>query len=110
MPLPNLSHENLTHFNCPICEKWWSIGDAAEPGRDHWYCPWCGALLSDNPEYIFMDESHKRFQRVYIEQEIAKIESKLKEIEAQNPFQGLSLDAKPHEIVSHILGKINNNK
>ena len=43
MPLPNISHEHLVHFNCPLCQKWWSIGDA--PERDHWYCPWCGQKL-----------------------------------------------------------------
>lgn len=108
MPLPNLSHEHLVHFNCPICQKWWSIGDA--PERDHWYCPWCGACLSNNPEIVFMDESHKRFQRAYLDQELAKLESRLKEIESQNPFPGLSLETKPHEIINQVLRNINNNK
>ena len=55
MPLPNISHEHLVHFNCPLCQKWWSIGDEAKPGsdsglpeRDHWYCPWCGQKLEDD--------------------------------------------------------------
>lgn len=62
MPLPNLSNEHLVHFNCPICQKWWSIGDAGEvgeptgvlPERDHWWCPWCGTRLGkdDNPDRI----------------------------------------------------------
>lgn len=52
MPLPNASHEHLVHFNCPICQKWWSIGDA--PERDHWWCPWCGTKLgeADDPDRI----------------------------------------------------------
>ena len=45
MPLPKTSHENLVHFNCSYCEKWWSIGDA--PERDHWFCPWCGKRLEE---------------------------------------------------------------
>lgn len=34
------SLERLYHFNCGLCEKWWSIGDAPEGAL--WYCPWCG--------------------------------------------------------------------
>lgn len=38
------SVETLVHFNCPACQKWWSIGD---PDRDktRWFCPWCGTRL-----------------------------------------------------------------
>jgi len=32
--------ENLHHFKCYFCKKWWSIGDA--PSKHGWYCPWCG--------------------------------------------------------------------
>lgn len=35
-----ISVETLSHFQCPYCQKWWSIGDA--PRRAVWYCPWCG--------------------------------------------------------------------
>ena len=35
------STETLVHFQCPACNKWWSIGDA-DPTR-RYYCPWCGA-------------------------------------------------------------------
>ncbi|HLC58446.1 MAG TPA: hypothetical protein VJI68_01150 [Candidatus Nanoarchaeia archaeon] len=34
------SHENLFHFICEFCNKWWSIGDA--PETQEWFCPWCG--------------------------------------------------------------------
>ncbi|MBP8251746.1 MAG: hypothetical protein KAX40_05240 [Herpetosiphon sp.] len=37
------SVERLVHFQCGVCQKWWSIGDA--PHRDFWFCPWCGAKL-----------------------------------------------------------------
>jgi hypothetical protein len=37
----NRSIEELGHFSCRECEKWWSIGDAPESKRD-WFCPWCG--------------------------------------------------------------------
>jgi cob(I)alamin adenosyltransferase len=33
--------EILTHFHCPHCTKWWSIGDP-DSSKQHWYCPWCG--------------------------------------------------------------------
>ncbi len=39
------SIEKLFHFQCPVCEKWWTIGDA-EPGRNY-TCPWCGKLSAD---------------------------------------------------------------
>lgn len=48
MPLPNRSVENLVHFNCPYCQKWWSVGDAPEEKKD-WSCPWCHALLIEEP-------------------------------------------------------------
>lgn len=35
------SHEDLSHFWCKLCNKWWSIGDAPVDKTD-WYCPWCG--------------------------------------------------------------------
>ncbi len=34
------SIEILHHFQCILCKKWWSIGDA--PDREEWFCPWCG--------------------------------------------------------------------
>lgn len=33
--------EQLSHFSCATCEKWWTIGDAPVDKTD-WYCPWCG--------------------------------------------------------------------
>lgn len=35
------SVEHLSHFWCPSCKKWWSIGDAPAD-KQEWYCPWCG--------------------------------------------------------------------
>ena len=35
------SLEILSHFSCPQCKKWWSIGDAPTD-KDEWFCPWCG--------------------------------------------------------------------
>ena len=37
------SVEELHHFSCKDCKKWWSIGDAPSE-KDKWYCPWCGVL------------------------------------------------------------------
>jgi len=33
--------ENLHHFSCAFCQKWWTIGDAPNDKED-WFCPWCG--------------------------------------------------------------------
>lgn len=33
--------EELHHFSCYKCHKWWTVGDAPEDKQD-WYCPWCG--------------------------------------------------------------------
>ena len=43
------SIEILTHYQCPDCEQWWSIGDA--PPFTSMYCPLCGAshLVKDVP-------------------------------------------------------------
>lgn len=49
MPLPNISHENLVHFNCPLCLKWWSISGAPE-FKEAWYCTWCGVRLEDKED------------------------------------------------------------
>ena len=35
------SIENLHHFQCDKCNKWWSIGDAPKL-KTTWWCPWCG--------------------------------------------------------------------
>ena len=33
--------EELHHFRCTSCAKWWSVGDV--PGsKKEWHCPWCG--------------------------------------------------------------------
>jgi hypothetical protein len=33
--------ENLNHFNCLKCKKWWSVSEAPALKKD-WFCPWCG--------------------------------------------------------------------
>lgn len=35
------SIEQLSHFWCLHCKKWWSIGDAPRAKKE-WFCPWCG--------------------------------------------------------------------
>jgi predicted RNA-binding Zn-ribbon protein involved in translation (DUF1610 family) len=35
------SIEQLAHFQCPHCQKWWSIGDP-DIYQTRWACPWCG--------------------------------------------------------------------
>lgn len=35
------SLEQLNHFRCGACKKWWSIGDCPKNKKD-WFCPWCG--------------------------------------------------------------------
>jgi DNA-directed RNA polymerase subunit RPC12/RpoP len=38
-----VSLENLYHFNCDSCKKWWSIGDAPKDLQTrNWFCPYCG--------------------------------------------------------------------
>jgi ribosomal protein L37AE/L43A len=69
MPLPEVHHEDLAHFNCPFCKKWWSIGSISEPGRNYWYCPWCGSLLTDRG----LDPAI----------EIAQLEKRLKELKGE---------------------------
>jgi len=34
------SSQQISHFQCGKCSKWWSIGDAPTD-RQKWYCPWC---------------------------------------------------------------------
>lgn len=77
MPLPNISHEHLVHFNCPICQKWWSIGDA--PERDHWYCPWCGKELKEEKidtgpflGEIQLDDGTRFYQMVRLDPETGR--------------------------------------
>jgi hypothetical protein len=44
-PIGKLSIEQLHHFNCCACKRWWSIGDAnmiVPADKQEWYCPWCG--------------------------------------------------------------------
>lgn len=39
------SIENLFHFRCSKCQKWWSIGDPKKAGwnpRKELFCPLCG--------------------------------------------------------------------
>jgi hypothetical protein len=35
------SIEQLHHFHCADCAKWWTVGDAPKE-KIEWYCPWCG--------------------------------------------------------------------
>ena len=37
-----LSKEVLHHFQCGICQKWWTVGDAPAE-RLEWFCSWCGS-------------------------------------------------------------------
>jgi len=47
-----VSIENLAHFSCGKCKRWWSIGDPLKNGHPmsipepfqemEWFCPWCG--------------------------------------------------------------------
>ncbi len=50
----SFSIETLTHFNCPHCTKWWSIGDP-DVEKTAWFCPWCGEKvhfqLGENPSF-----------------------------------------------------------
>ncbi|OGI72140.1 hypothetical protein A3J61_00705 [Candidatus Nomurabacteria bacterium RIFCSPHIGHO2_02_FULL_38_15] len=34
------STEQIYHFNCAVCKKWWSIADIKKPKT--LFCPWCG--------------------------------------------------------------------
>lgn len=34
--------EQLNHFSCDKCGKWWTIGDAPK-AKISWFCPWCGS-------------------------------------------------------------------
>lgn len=36
------SVEQLHHFNCSSCDRWWSIGDFLWGSQGHLWCPWCG--------------------------------------------------------------------
>lgn len=36
-----VSREELKHYNCKKCNKWWSISDGPDDPREL-YCPWCG--------------------------------------------------------------------
>jgi hypothetical protein len=56
--------ENLAHFLCDHCSKWWAIGDAPEDKKE-WYCPWCGKLNHDHHQEIlstkeFWENFHPR--------------------------------------------------
>ena len=36
-----MSVERLSHFSCPHCKQWWTVGDAPRAKKE-WYCPQCG--------------------------------------------------------------------
>lgn len=67
MPLPNRSVENLVHFSCPYCQKWWSVGDAPED-KEVWWCTWCGGRWDKYESQESVDAWLKPFQK----KEIAK--------------------------------------
>ena len=48
-----ISIEKLVHFQCEICTKWWTIGDAPIDTKVDWYCPWCGQ--KQNIEVCFQE-------------------------------------------------------
>jgi len=52
------SIENLIHFTCDFCEKWWSVGDAPVKDKNFWYCPWCGKI--NHPKEIKEDLTKKK--------------------------------------------------
>ncbi|MDP2629423.1 MAG: hypothetical protein Q8P45_01815 [Candidatus Harrisonbacteria bacterium] len=33
--------EEIHHFHCVLCKKWWSVSQAPKQ-KKVWYCPWCG--------------------------------------------------------------------
>ncbi len=45
-----ISWENLAHFSCQVCGKWWSVGDCPKDKLD-WHCPWCGHKQTFNKEF-----------------------------------------------------------
>lgn len=53
-----ISKETLSHFQCPHCQKWWSIGDAHD--REFWFCPWCGCKSSEK-KYAYSQIIEKYF-------------------------------------------------
>jgi hypothetical protein len=50
-----ISKEELYHFNCKYCGKWWSIRDADMNEKKGWYCPWCGCY--ELTEYMYIKET-----------------------------------------------------
>jgi ribosomal protein S27AE len=51
-------NEQIRHFSCGKCQKWWSIGDAPEK-RNEWFCPWCGEnqVLSKDKDHPLHKEA-----------------------------------------------------
>jgi Zn finger protein HypA/HybF involved in hydrogenase expression len=41
MKKQNRITEELHHFSCEKCKKWWSISEAPK-NKKKWFCPWCG--------------------------------------------------------------------
>jgi len=37
--------EEIYHFTCSECKKWWSVADAPKQ-KKRWFCPWCGTKQS----------------------------------------------------------------
>jgi DNA-directed RNA polymerase subunit RPC12/RpoP len=45
MKIAAYSVENLYHFRCGECDKWWTIGDFSLISKLVIYCPHCGSAL-----------------------------------------------------------------
>ena len=41
-----VSLEYLFHYNCPACEKWWSVGNIPPSPESTVFCPHCGKELT----------------------------------------------------------------
>lgn len=50
-PRGKFTTEKLTHFSCPSCKKWWTVGDAPKKKKE-WHCPWCGT------KSLFKESTH----------------------------------------------------
>ncbi|NJK62746.1 MAG: hypothetical protein HC921_08735 [Synechococcaceae cyanobacterium SM2_3_1] len=37
-----VSLEFLYHFQCEVCQRWWSQADIEPHVGEHYYCPYCG--------------------------------------------------------------------
>lgn len=61
------SVEKLSHFQCDVCKKWWTIGDAPAD-RTMWYCPWCGINQPEDgfpPAAEAFSEMREKFGHIF---------------------------------------------